>query len=70
MQSSMSLYQKHALLGSKIIPDLFGLYSAAFHDNFVRSLPLLQAVAGVAADGRQIVNRCRDEAVSYKRYNH
>lgn len=24
------------------------------------------AVAGVAADGRQIVNRCRDEAVGYK----
>lgn len=29
---------------------------------------MLQAVAGVAADGRQIVNRCRDEAVGYKRY--
>lgn len=33
-------------------------------------MDILQAVAGVIADGRQVVNRAFDEAVQYKRYVH
>ena len=31
-------------------------------------VPLVQALAGLLADGRQIINTCREEAVSYKRF--
>lgn len=33
----------------------------------ITTIDFLQAVAGVIADGRQVVNRAFDEAVQYKR---